>query len=455
MRRGESVGRRVLSWTIPALFAGWLLLPWEVSAFLPPRSLLIFPFEPAALSPDERWMGEGVAQSLALAFARHPGFTQVDPNRLKRLGRQDTWNESAVLAAAGSVKADVAFFGEIQRVAGKVTLRPGYVEVKAGQWERHALEPAIVPGGELLDALPELSLAYVRSLGVALTEAETAKMAKAAKPTASLRAFETFVRGLMAFSKGTQDANEVAAELFGKAAEMDPGFAVAQHFLGLVHYTLGNRWKAAAHFRASIQLDPTYPEPYKALGDLFMTSPRRLYAQAVEAYQKALEFRPFYADASVGLGDAMAAKGDSDGAIGHYQRALASNPLNPKIHASLGKIYYAEKGLYYESVASYKKAIELDPQFLDARMGLGEVYEDKGLYSEAIEEYRRVVALDPKHTGALYNLALAYEKVSPGEAVAHWERYIAVAGDIPSEKDWVDVARQHLRKLKSQVGPGR
>jgi tetratricopeptide (TPR) repeat protein len=84
-------------------------------------------------------------------------------------------------------------------------------------------------------------------------------------------------------------------------------------------------------------------------------------------------------------------------------------------------------------------------------MGLGEVYEDKGLYKEAIEEYRRVIDLDGKHTGAMYNLALVYEKVDPRESMTLWEQYIALASQLPSEKDWVDVARQHLRKLKSQI----
>ncbi len=91
--------------------------------------------------------------------------------------------------------------------------------------------------------------------------------------------------------------------------------------------------------------------------------------------------------------------------------------MNAKVHVSLGKLYYAEKGLYYESVTAYKKAIDLDPTYLDARMGLAEVYEDKGLYKEAIEEYRRVVDADAKNTGALYNLALVYEKVDPKESI--------------------------------------
>ena len=168
-------------------------------------------------------------------------------------------------------------------------------------------------------------------------------------------------------------------------------------------------------------------------------------------YQKAIERRPFYAEAHVGLGEALAAKGDIDGAVGAYQKALSYNAMNPRVHVALGKIYYSEKGLYYESVTAYKKAIELDARSVEARMGLGEVFEDKGLYKEAIEEYRRVMEVEPTHAEALYNLALVYEKVDPREAITHWERYIALASQLPAQKDWVDVARQHLRKLKNQV----
>jgi tetratricopeptide (TPR) repeat protein len=258
------------------------------------------------------------------------------------------------------------------------------------------------------------------------------------------------VRGRQAGYRGTQDGNEAAVEFLSRAIEADPQFVAAQYALGVVHQNLGNRWKAAAQFRASAQLDPAYPEPYKALGDLYLTAPRRLFEEAIKAYTKAIELRPFFAEAHVGLGDALAAKGDIDPAVTAYRKGLDYNPMNAKVHVSLGKIYYSEKGLYYESVTAYKKAIELDPAYLEARTGLAEVYEDKGLYKEAIEEYRKVVDADAKNTGALYNLALVYEKVDPKESISLWERYIGLASSLPSEKDWVDVAKLHLKKLKQQ-----
>jgi tetratricopeptide (TPR) repeat protein/TolB-like protein len=416
-----------------------------------PRMIVIAPYSTDTLDRDKQWVGEGVAQILALGMAQHPALVAVDRSRVRAFAKSEVWTEAQVVQVTKGVKADAALFGQVLRKGSDFVIQPRLLEVKASGTDAVMLEPIAVPEGELSLRLAALPVAYARTLKVPVTDAEAARMERAARPTQSARAFEFFVRGVMAAQRGGQDGNEGAVELLTKATEADPTFAVGVYTLGSVHQALNNRWKAAAQFRAAAQLDPSYPEPMKALGDLFLAAPRRLFDQALEAYTKAVELRPFYADAHVGQGDARAAKGDVDGAVGAYQKALVYNPANPRVYMSLGKIYYTEKGLYYESVNAYKKAIDLDPQSVEARMGLGEVYEDKGLYREAIDEYKRVIELDGKHTGALYNLALVYEKVDPKESIVQWEKYIALASQLPSEKDWVDVARQHLRKLKGQI----
>jgi tetratricopeptide (TPR) repeat protein len=443
------MGRR---WPVLSIlaFCG-LAAVMSAQAAVKPRTILIVPFETAGLSSDEQWIGEGAAQAVSLGLVQSPAFVQVDRTRLRSFGQPEAWGEPAVLQAVRSLKVDAALYGRVARVNNELVLQPSVLELRGGSAEPTAMEPVTVPEGDLIARLATLPTAYARTLKVTLTDADARRMEKAAAPTKSLRAFELFSRAQMAAAKGGQEANETAVDLLSRAIEVDANFVVAQYTLGAVHQALGNRWKAAAQFRAATQLDASYPEPYKALGDLFLAAPRRLFDQAVEAYQKAIELRPFYADAHVGLGDARAAKGEIDPAIAAYQKALTYNAINPKVYMSLGKIYYAEKGLYYESVQAYRRAIDLDPQSVEARMGLGEVYEDKGLYKEAVEEYRKVIELDDKNTGALYNLALVYEKTDPKEAIVQWEKYIALASQLPSEKDWVDVARQHLRKLKGQI----
>ena len=417
-----------------------------------PRSVLILPFATVDLSREEQWIGEGIAQSLMLALVHVPGLVQIERDRLKPLPQPEEWDEANTVTAAKRLGADIALFGEVKRTGTDLILQPRFVELRGDKVERGTLDTVAIAEGLLLDRLRQLPAGYLKALKITASDVELARAQKWATPTAQPRAYELYVRGRRAAYRATQDGSESAIEFLSRAIETDPQFVAAQHALGVVHQSLGNRWKAAAQFRASAQLDPAYADPYKALGDLYLTAPRRLFEEAIKAYAKAIDLRPFYAEAHVGLGDALAAKGEVDPAVAAYQRGIEHNPMNAKVHVSLGKLYYTEKGLYYESVNAYKKAIDLDPGYLDARMGLAEVYEDKGLYKEAIDEYRRVVDADAKNTGALYNLALVYEKVDPKESITLWERYIALASNLPAEKDWVDVARLHLRKLRQQQG---
>ncbi len=421
-----------------------------------PRPVLVLPFHNVTPGGADGWFGEGLAETLQLAAQTTPALLPVDQGRIVQAARAAGVDlraglaASAVSALARSLRAELVFYGEYQRTGdGGISIVPRLYEPAKGA-EGTALEAAVGDADRVLDTQADVFPIYAKALKLGLKPEELQRAVAAAKPTANLTAFEAFVKGRRSYLRGGQDGYEGAAELFTRAVEVDPAFALAHYHLGLSHLALGNRWKGAAQFRAATQVDPNLPEPLKALGDLFMLSPRRLYDQAIEAYQKALSLRPHYAEAQVGLGDAKAAKGDNEGAIGHYQKALQLDPLNARVHFSLGKIYYNEKGLYYEAVNAYRKAIDLDQYFLDARMGLGEIYEEKGLYKDAIAEYRKVIEVDPKHAGAHYNLALAYEKVDVKEAITQWERYIELASQIATEKEWVDVARQHLRKLRDK-----
>jgi tetratricopeptide (TPR) repeat protein len=455
---GSSVDRRGTATLRAARRLSLILVLGVVTAMggadAAPRSrvVLVLPYQNVTPGGADGWLGEGIAETLGLAARTTAVLLPIDAGRVAQAVRvagidlTATPVERGAAALARALRADVVFYGEYQRTPdGGVSLVPKLLD--GGRSEGQALEGLVGPGDRVLETQADILPIYTKALKLGLKADELARMVAAARPTTNLTAFEAYAKGRRSYLRGGQEGFEGAAELFARAVEIDPAFAVAHYQLGLAHLGLGNRRKGVAQFRAAMQIDPMLPEPVKVLGDLAMRSTRPRYDEAADAYQKALTLRPHYAEAQVGLGDAKAAKGDHEGAIGHYQKALGSDPLNAQVYVSLGKIYHGEKGLYYEAVDAYKKAIELDPHFLDARMGLGEIYEEKGLYRDAIGEYRKVIEADPRHMEAHYNLAQAYEKVDVKEAVAQWERYIALASPVPSAAQWVDVARQHLRKL--------
>jgi superkiller protein 3 len=416
------------------------------TAWAKPKPVLILPYQ---ATEGDAWFGEAIAETLFVAAQGTPALLPIDRGRVLQAARGPAAEGAAdrtPLALGRAVKAEFVFLGDYQRTATDgVTMTPRLLEVKTGQTQ--TLDPVRGPSDKLIETQAALIESYAKALNLGLKGDEIDRLKAAARPTTNLTALEAFAKGRRLALGGTQEGNEGAAELLARAVEVDPTFALAHYHLGVVHLALGNRWKAAAQFRAATQVDPGLPEPFKALGDLFLSSPRRLFEQAIEAYQRAITLRPHYADAHVGLGDAKTAKGEHEAAIAHYQKALSLDPLNARVQFALGKIYYTEKGLYYEAVSAYKKAIELDQYFLEARMGLGEIYEEKGLYKDAVAEYKKVIEVEPRHTGAHYNLALAYEKLDPREAIAQWDRYIGIASTVATEKEWVDVARQHLKKL--------
>jgi tetratricopeptide (TPR) repeat protein len=314
--------------------------------------------------------------------------------------------------------------------------------------------------GEYLAAPRRIAATAMQQFQIRLSEQDERRLEAAFVPgTASLEAYALYARGSWELGLATKDAFERAAALLAKAVEADQNFARAHLELGIALYRTGtsgapsNRWRASQEYRKAIQLDSKLAEAHKLLADMLVASPRRLYDQAVQSYQAAIEIWPDYAEARVGLGDARQAKGQYDEAIEEYKKALAIEPENARVHLGMGKIYYNEKQLYHEAVAAYQQAITLDPKLLDAHLSLGELYEEKGLYQEAVARYSHVLSVDPRHPGAMYGLALAYEKVDVKKAVEQWERYIELASQLPSEKDWVDIAKRHLGKLQRGEKP--
>ncbi len=114
------------------------------------------------------------------------------------------------------------------------------------------------------------------------------------------------------------------------------------------------------------------------------------------------------------LAFAQAERGDSDGAITHYQRALESDPDLEQVHYNLGLLYAA--GEEIESATShYREAVRLDPDFARAHNNLGSVVQSQGRVEEAIGHYTTAIQADPKLLPAQRNLAKALLSLGRGQ----------------------------------------
>ncbi len=89
---------------------------------------------------------------------------------------------------------------------------------------------------------------------------------------------------------------------------------------------------------------------------------------------------------------------------------------------NLGKVYSQIKD-YEQALASYKKAIELDPENARYHYNLAIVYGLKGLTKESEQEYLLAISLDPYYDKAHNNLGALYVKMDKlNEALIEFDK---------------------------------
>lgn len=94
--------------------------------------------------------------------------------------------------------------------------------------------------------------------------------------------------------------------------------------------------------------------------------------------------------------------------------------------------------------AVYRRAVELDPDHLDARVNLGRLLHEKGRPAEAEPHYRAVLKCGP-HAVASFNLAVALEDLGQ-EDNALTAYHQAIAADPDCEDAYFNLSRLYERR---------
>jgi tetratricopeptide (TPR) repeat protein len=187
-----------------------------------------------------------------------------------------------------------------------------------------------------------------------------------------------------------------------QAVQADPGSAPAHFFLGKAEMGRGRPESAQEHFRRAVALDPDHVEAQQNLGSALLALGR--LDEAAAALERALAIGPRGDDEGAVLNELARVemqRGRLDAAGGRLRAALQVEPLGPEIHANLG-LLASLKGDMEGAVASYRRALELSPNEPAVRRYLAEALAAPGPQNDAagaIFEARLAARLAPRHPG--------------------------------------------------------
>jgi len=127
-------------------------------------------------------------------------------------------------------------------------------------------------------------------------------------------------------------------------------------------------------------------------------------------------------------------------AIDAYLRALAADPAHADSHCNLGSIYY-NQGRRAPARACFERALATEPGHVEANLNLATMLEEEERNELALRHYQRALETDPLYADAHVSTALVCEKLGlRRRARDHWRRYL----QIDPGGSWADVARRHL-----------
>jgi TolB-like protein/Tfp pilus assembly protein PilF len=302
------------------------------------------------------------------------------------------------------LNVDAVVEGSVQRSGDRVRMTSRLVRADSGETLWSGSYEREM--GNVLALQSEVVEVIASQIVATVTPAERARLATS-KPVAPA-VYESYLKGLwhLNLNLGTRKVEE-SIRHFAAATATDPTFAPA--YVGLA-------------------------TAYRALGStgVGVLPVSEAHPKTVAAATTAIGLDPQVAGGHTILADAYQEEWQWSRAEEGYRRALEINPNDVEAHARFGGLL-VWLGRAEEGIAYARRARELDPLSVARTVQLGFLLYHTRQYDEAIRELRTVLAAAPNHQGALWFLGFALIDSSRlDEAIETLERLVVIRDRHPA-----------------------
>jgi serine/threonine protein kinase/Flp pilus assembly protein TadD len=387
------------------------------------KSIAVLPFTNMSADPEGDFFADGIADEIITALSKVKALRVVSrTSSFTFKGKNDDIRE-----IGRKLQVSTILEGSIRKAGKRLRLNAQLVRTNDSSqlWaERYDREL-----DDVFAIQDEIASSIVSALRVVLTEDE--KKAIEHVPTTNVEAYEFYLRGRQFFHQHRRRALEFAMQMFDRAIELDPGYALAHcgvadcsSFLYQYYYaSQENLNRAQSASRRALELAPHLAEAHASRG--LAVSLTGQFEDAEKEFLEALRLDPKSFEAAYFYGRACSAVGKVEDAVKCFERAALVRPEDFVTQMFLANNYEI-LGRVDDSTSARRRGYDAARRHLElnpdnpralymgalALSGLGE--------SERAREWnRRALKMEPDDPSVLYNIACVFARESqPDDAVA-------------------------------------
>ncbi len=415
------------------------------------KSVAVLPFANMSADAENEYFTDGMAEELINALSKIQALRVASrTSSFAFKGKNEDISE-----IGRKLKVSTVLEGSVRKMGNRLRIAAQLINVADGYqlWsERFDRDVE-----DVFAIQDEISEAIFNALRVILSEGE--KKAIERDRSVNVQAYEFYLKGRQFIHQWSRTGLEYARQMFRRAIEIDPDYALAYAGLAdscsLLYMNCDareqNLTQGNAASRRALELGPGLAEAHLSSGLTHSLSMR--FTEAEREFEFAMKLDPTLFEAVYHYGRARIAQGEFAEAVKLFERACLLRPEDFQAPFFLAQCFVS-MGMNEESRSMYRKAkrliderLELNPD--DARAcQLGASTAARLGENEAAADYaRRALKINPDDPLLLYNVSCMFALVgNPDEALSCLEKAVDKGY---GQKDWVahDTDLDSLRSL--------
>jgi TolB-like protein/Flp pilus assembly protein TadD len=390
--------------------------------------------------PDNEYYTDGMAEEINNALSKIQALRVA--SRTSSFAFKGK-NED-VRRIGDNLKVSTVLEGSVRKMGNRLRISAQLVNVADGYhlWsERYDRDME-----DVFAIQDDISQAIAKALKVILTEGEKKQIEKAR--AVNIEAYEFYLRGKQAAHQSRRKSMDYARQMFEKAIELDPNYALAYAGMADCYSQLYSQFDARdynlrqadiASSRA-LELEPELAEAHLARGLAISLSKR--YDEARQYFEQAMRLNPKLFDAVIWYGRQQLSQGKFEEAVRLFERAIALRPEDYQAGGFLG-MALTSLGRKDEALAVVRKQLWVIEQHLELHPGDARAcifaatsYATIGDAERSSHYAKNAMAVDPDDPMMLYNVACAFSVLGrTADCLDALERAVSNGW---SDKDWLE-----------------